>query len=196
MKTDVIRVSSREDRMEEALKQAEKTAVYKELSQKNALHLRLLTEEMMSMMRAIAGDVEGSFWIEDEGGVFRLNLQVEADMSAKKREQLISASSSGRNEADKGIMGKIRAFFEPDEDYPVLFNMYYSDEIDDVNSAALAWSLDLYRDEIMQSVQENREGAKEAWDELEKSVVSRVADNVKVSIRGREILMVIEKKMA
>ena len=65
MKTDVIVVSSNGERMEEALAQVEKVAAFKGLSGKNALHLRLLTEEMMGMMRSITGETEGQFWIED-----------------------------------------------------------------------------------------------------------------------------------
>ena len=57
MKTDVIAVSSRDDRIAEALRQTEKVAAYKELAPKDALHLRLLTEEMMGLMRAVTGDV-------------------------------------------------------------------------------------------------------------------------------------------
>ena len=38
--------------------------------------------------------------------------------------------------------------------------------------------------------------AKDAWDELEKSVVKHVADDIKVSIRGREAEMIIMKKLA
>ena len=194
MKTDVIVVSSKGDQMETALKLADKTAVFKELSAKNALHLRLLTEEMMGMIRSVAGDVEGKFWIEDEDGVFKLTLKAEGRLSEAKRAQLLSASSSGKNEATRGIMGKIRAFFEPDDEYPAFFIMSLADG----SGAAygeMSWSLDLYREEVMKSVEENREGAKEAWDELEKSVVSHVADDVKVSIRGRDIEMVIYKKM-
>ena len=37
--------------------------------------------------------------------------------------------------------------------------------------------------------------ARAAWDELEKSVVSHVADDVKIAIRGREVEMTIIKKM-
>ena len=66
MKTDVITVSAKGQRMGAALEQVEKVAAYKELSQKDALHLRLLTEEMMGMMRSITGEPEGQFWIEDE----------------------------------------------------------------------------------------------------------------------------------
>lgn len=50
MKTDVITVSSQGVQMASALNLAEKVAAYKELSGKNALHLRLLTEETMGMM--------------------------------------------------------------------------------------------------------------------------------------------------
>ena len=66
MRTDTIIVSSRGNQMEAALKEAEKVAAYKGLSAKNALHLRLLTEEMMGMMRSITGENTGEFWIEDK----------------------------------------------------------------------------------------------------------------------------------
>lgn len=39
------------------------------------------------------------------------------------------------------------------------------------------------------------ETEKEAWDELEKSVVSHVADDVKISIKGWETEMILEKKI-
>ena len=61
MKSDVITVSSRHDQIEEALKQAEKTAAFKGLSKKGTLHLVLLTEEMMGLMRSITGETEGNF---------------------------------------------------------------------------------------------------------------------------------------
>ena len=61
MKSDVISVSSMKDQTDAVMEQAEKVAVYQGLSTKNALHLRLLAEEMMSMMRAITGDVRGQY---------------------------------------------------------------------------------------------------------------------------------------
>ena len=87
MKTDIIVVSSKGERMEAALNQAEKVAAYKSLSPKNTLHLRLLTEEMMGMMRSITGETQGKFWIEDEDGVYELHLQVSTRMNSEKREQ-------------------------------------------------------------------------------------------------------------
>ena len=116
MKTDTILVSSRGREMETALKQAEKAAAYKGLGTKSALQLRLLTEEMMGLMRSITGETEGTFWIEDEEGVYQLHLKTENRMDEKQKEELIAVSSEGRNEAAKGLMGKIRAFFEPPMD--------------------------------------------------------------------------------
>ena len=194
MKTDVITISSSGEHMEAALAQAEKVAAYKGLNGKNALHLRLLTEEMMGMMRSIAGRVQGKFWIEDEDGIYQLHLTVHTSMSEQKREKLLSAASSGKNEASKGIMGKIRAFFEPAEDNPLFVTSMMSDGPEGLTD--MNWSMYAYREQLERYVAEQRDGAAEAWDELEKSVVSHVADDVKVSIRGRDVEMIISKKMA
>ena len=118
MKTDVIVVSSKGARMEEALKEVDKVAGYKGLSHKSALHLRLLTEEMMGLMRSITGETEGCFWIEDQDNVYELHLQTTTRMTSLKREKLLSAATSGKNESAKGFMGHIRDFFDrgADED--------------------------------------------------------------------------------
>lgn len=190
MKTDVTVVSSRGKKMDDALIQADKVAAYKNLSHKSALHLRLLTEEAMGMLRSIAGDVEGKFWIEDDGDVYELHLQVKTDTDEQQRKQLISASTSGKNEATRGLMGKIRAFFEPVDGLPVFFDTYPDGMFPDA-----PWSMREYEQQLRVYLKEKRDGAADAWDELEKSVISHVADDVKVSIRGRQVEMVIVKKM-
>ena len=111
MKTDVIVVSSKGSQIELALNQVDKVAAYKELTQKDALHLRLLAEEMMAMMRSITGETQGKFWIEDQDGVYELHLQAATRMTSTKREKLLSAATSGKNESAKGFMGKLRDFF-------------------------------------------------------------------------------------
>ena len=199
MKTDVIVVSSRGDRMETALSQAEKVAAYKGMSVKDTLHLRLLTEEMMCMMRSLTGETEGLFWIEDENDVYQLHLKVETIMDSEKRDQLLSVSSSGRNSSARGIMGRIRDFFDRGADAdlasPLLMPSMY-----DHNSSTviLDWEWSMREYETMLSNQKNDSDPRirEAWDELEKSVVNHVADDIKVFIRGRLVEMVITKKMA
>ena len=201
MKTDVIVVSSKGRRMEQALLQAEKTAAFKGLSPKSALHLRLLTEETMGLMRSITGETEGQFWIEDRDGVFEVHLLVETRLTSLKREKLLEVSSSGKNESAKGLMGKIRDFFDQGADLDVsglTSPLLLAGAYEHSSTATLdwEWSMARYEDELSTRVERREEDALEAWDELEKSVVAHVADDVKVSIRGPRVEMIILKKMA
>ena len=192
MKTDIMLISSDGSNMDAALAQVDKAAAYKGLSSKNTLYLRLLAEETMSMMRAITGNVEGEFWLEDEDQVYTLHLRVNSLITEKKREQLLSASTSGKNEATRGFMGKIRSFFEPSSSVP-MFSAGFGAGSPQMYSNCI-WSLDDYREQLRLCGEQDQ--AKAAWDELEKSVVAHVADNVKVSIRGNSVEMILLKKLA
>lgn len=192
MKTECIVVSSKGKGMDAALAQADQTAEQMGLAPREALRMRLLVEEMMSMMRSIIGQLEGKFWIETDGGAYRLVLQAKTLMDTEQRKQLLSASSSGKNEAHRGLMGKIRAFFEP---MPITDTPAYLLEaaIPGNEEGELTWSLEAYRERLRKR-KESSEGALEEWDELEKSVVSHIADNVEVSIRGYDVNVTIYRK--
>jgi hypothetical protein len=201
MKTDVITVSSRGNRMDAALAQVDKVCAYKGLNGKNALHLHLLAEEMMGMMRSITGETSGQFWIEDEDDVYSLHLAVNTSMNSGKRDQLLSAATSGKNESAKGLMGRLRDFFdrESDEDVAALSSSLLMPEMYDQFSSPtleMEWTMARYESGLASRVEQDDPAAKEAWDELEKSVVAHVADDVKVSIRGRSVEMIIIKKLA
>ena len=195
MKSDVLVISSEGNGMEEVLAQVDAVAAYKELSGKNAMYLRLLAEETMALMRAITGDVKGAFWIEDQDGAFEMHLKVETMTDEKKRDQLLAASTSGKNEATRGFMGKVRAFFQRPSDLPA-FSTGFVGAGAPLSYRNYVWSMEDYRSQLQMYRAQNREGAQAAWDELEKSVVAHVADDVKVSIQGRTVEMTILKKMA
>ena len=200
MKTDKISVSSQGARMNAALEQADKVAAYKGLSMKDALHLRLLTEEMMGLMRSITGEREGIFWIGDEDGEYRLHLQVRTLLNSEEREQLLAVSSSGRNESAKGLMGRIRDFFDwgSDEDLATYTSpLLLPDAFEYTSSPSLdwEWSMARYENALSTQMEQGDQKVREAWDELEKSVVSHVADEVKVSIRSGTVEMIIYKKL-
>ena len=190
MKSEVIAVSGREDRTDRVLEQASRMASIQKLSRKGALHLRLLSEEMMCLLRAVAGDVDGEFWIENNGPSYELHLRCSTVMDERRRRMLLSASSSGRNEAARGFLGKLRAFFEPTADLPLLCSFDTSGIYGDIS-----WSMRSYQQTLRRDLDRNREGAGEAWDELEKSVLSRLADDVKVGIRGSEVEMTVFRNL-
>lgn len=201
MKTDVIMVSSRGKQMETALEQADKVAAYKGLPAKDALHLRLLTEEMMGMMRSITGEKEGMFWIEDQGGEYQLHLKVRTMLTSEEKEQLLAVSSSGKNESARGLMGRLRDFFDwgSDADLSAYSSpLLLPDAFEQSSSPMLdwEWSMSRYERALSSQMEQGDQTVKEAWDELEKSVVSHVADDVKVSIRSGTVEMIIIKKLA
>ena len=201
MKTDEITIDSRGKRMETALAQAEKVAAYKGLAGRDALSLRLLTEEMLGLMRALTGEPEGVFWIEDdERGEYRLHLRVRTRLNSEERAQLLSVSSTGKNESAKGLMGRLRDFFDWGSDAdlanysgPLLMPEMY--ESTSSPSLDWEWSMVRYEDALNTRLAQADPAAKEAWDELEKSVVKHVADDVRVSIRNGNVEMVLIKKM-
>jgi len=199
MKTDEILIDSRGRRMETALGQAEKVAEYKGLGAKETLQLRLLTEEMLGLMRALTGESEGIFWIEDEEGEYRLHLRVRTRLNSEERAKLLAVSSSGKNESAKGLMGRLRDFFDWGSDAdianysgPLLMPEMY--ENSSSPSLDWEWSMVRYEEALNSRMADADEAAKEAWDELEKSVVTHVADDIRVGIRNGNVEMVILKK--
>ncbi len=187
--------------MKEALAQAEKVAAYKELNSKNALHLRLLAEEMLAMMRSITGETDGLFWIDVKDNDYQLHLQTVTRMNSTKRSQLIAASTTGENESAKGFMGRLREMFDRSADQDVIaFSnpLLMSGALDSSSTPVLdwEWSMSRYEENLASMIDSNNDNAREAWDELEKSVVHSVADEVRVSIKGQQAEMIIYKKMS
>ena len=202
MKTDVIEIRANGKGMESVLTETERAAAYRELTPKQALRLRLLAEEMTGMLRTLVGDERFRFWIESEGTAFALHLQTETIMTQKLREALLNTSSSGKNEAAKGFMGRLREIFTAMSELynPAMAETMYGYSYVDVtgfdasvdvspDAALLGWSLRAYRE----AVAENKEKEPEKWDELEKSITAKLADDVKIFIRGNNVEMVIEK---
>ena len=98
-------------------------------------------------------------------------------------------------------MGRLRDFFDwgSDEEIAAYSGpLFAADMFEHSSSAALdwEWSMRRYESELSTRMQQNDAAALEAWDELEKSVVTRVADDVKVYIRSGTVELVILKKMA
>ena len=112
MKSDVIRIDSKGNGFREAIVQTDKTAVFVGLNQDQSLDLQLLTEEMLSLVRSVTGEVKASFWIESEAKAFELHMTAKTVMDREKRRQLIESSTSRKNEAATGFLGRLRNAFE------------------------------------------------------------------------------------
>ncbi len=204
MKTDVITISPMGDGMAEALRQTEMAATYRGLTPKESLRLRLLSEEMLGMLRTVVGDERSSFWVEAEDKDFSLHLSTRVRMNSDMREELLKTATSGKNAAVKGFMSRVRDIFtqlgEPDGDRTPIAPMNYGFSYVDVDSfdastgvtthgLLYGWSMKEYKN----ALEDHRAEEPEKWDELEKSITARLADEVKIFIRGKAVEMVVEK---
>ncbi len=205
MKSDVITITPEGEGVEEALAETGKAAAFRGLNAKQTLRLRLLAEEMTGMLRTIVGAAPLRFWVESEKNAFSLHLSADTQADYAMREALLKTSTTGKNEAAKGFMGRIRDIFTrlcETNDLNALSTEYgysyvgvvgYDASIDmSPNAALYGWSLSAYRE----AVEEHREAEPEKWDELEKSITAKLADEVKIFIRRNTVEMVIEKTFA
>ena len=199
MKTEPITISSSGAGMSEALAVTEKLGIEKGLERKPVLHLRLLSEELFGMLRGIAGDVKADYWIEAEGTGFELHMKSEIKMTDEAKSQLLAASSSGKNSAATGFMGRIKVmiadFLLASSEvmpYAVMNTASAYPMGNAINATSSAWSLIDYKTDVKKHLDDSKE-AGEAWDELEKSIVANVADDVKVKIVGKNVEIIVYK---
>ena len=196
MRSNICKIEKGTKDLATILRESEKVAVYNELTHKQTLQLRLLCEEIDSMLPEIIDDFEGDLWIEFEEGVCKVNVSIRfSEFTVEKKDELIRISKNKKNAAAVGITGKIRSAVE---------NIFLDEETIRVcatssdayylgtgcSDYACLWSLEKYRNDTRQK--ENTE----SWDELEKSVIASVADDVIVGVKGKQANITIVKKFA
>lgn len=206
MKTKEIIIASSGQGMDEALLETERIGVESGLTPKEVLRLRLLTEELFGMMRSILGLVLARFQVEEENNTFSIRLDSTVQMTQEMRKQLMSVSSEGRNAAAVGFMGKLRdmisvALLPNESGLSILsgFSMGMMSTVRNTDAIArqanekmFSWSMSKYKSEVEGLRDEDRE-AEEAWDELEKSIVANIADEVSVLVQGSDVKIIITK---
>ena len=203
--TERIKISNTGSGMQDALNLTEHIAGVMSLNERNKFHARLLAEELLSMVRAITGEFNAEYWLEAENKTCTLHLEAKADLDYSKKRELISASTQGTNTAQRGIMERIRDIIEAglyniQEGFNIqaeygtgMFN-YGAIGITDsgMSEAIYSWSMQKYKDDLKEE-HEDSESDSEAWDELEKSIIANIADDVKVGINRDGIELTIYK---
>lgn len=201
MKSKVCHLISSRSPIDPILAEAEKTAAYAGLEKQDALQLRLLSEEMTGILKGIAGDFSADFWIEESNKKFQLHLAAGVRLNREKKDQLIAVSTSGKNDAYHGIMGKIGQIFEAYMDhYDEVsayctkngINLSQTDMLTGGSSLQpdgfVVWSFNRYKDTVKDQRLDER------WDELEQSIVASIADDITVSVRNNQAEIIVTKR--
>jgi len=205
LKSNICKLNEDLTCLKAVLAEVEKVTTYNGLEDKKALRLRLLAEELCGMLPGLIENFSGEFWAENDGDDYKLHVELKADdMSIDLRDELISVSKSGKNAAAKGVMGKIRAVAEtmllaasdpdlsvPSEEYYDYcgYNMgfgYIDPTISYETGYVYSWSLFNYKT----AVEEKEE---DAYAELERSIVAKLADDIIVGVRGKNVEIIVKK---
>ena len=206
MKSNICKLNEDLTCLKAVLAEVEKVASYNGLEDKKALRLRLLAEELCGMLPGLIENFSGEFWAENDGDNYELHAELKAgDMSLELRDELISVSKAGKNAAATGIMGKIRAVAETmllaafdselapisaDEEYHDYngYNMgfgYIDPVLSDKAGYVYSWSLFNYKTAVYDKEDE--------YAELERSIVAKLADDIIVGVRGKNVEIVVKK---
>ncbi len=194
MKSNICNLNKDTTCLSAVLSEVEKMADYNNLQGKSKLRLRLLAEELCGMLPGLINNFDGEFWVENFDGEYQLHVALNADsIDAEVKKSLIAISTSGKNAAAKGIMGKIRDIVEnmllSEAAYPTCdsyYTMGIMPYVPDVGGM-YSWSLRQFKDVAQQTKDD------EVLDGLEKSIVSNLADDILVGVRGRKVEITVKK---
>ncbi|MBP3856457.1 MAG: hypothetical protein IK990_12695 [Ruminiclostridium sp.] len=204
MKTDVYKFERSVDDIDNIVSIVEKTAAYNSLDTMQTLRLTLLSEELVELLPNLLICGEGSFWIENKGMNFEIHAAVRADdlLSGKERKEILSVSTSGKNAAAVGIVSKIKIAAETmfanyalsvgtagdvELEYDENSDFTQLGMFEDPIGYSNEWSLVNYKKKIKNDTP--------AWDELEKSIIANMADDVVVGIKDSKVEITIKKKL-
>ena len=199
MKSNVCKIENGTKDLAAILNESERVAEYNGLTHKQTLQLRLLCEEIDGLLPNIIDVFDGELWIDFEDGVCKVCVSIEfPEFNSNKKEELVAIAKNKKNAAAVGIVGKIRDAIENvflNEEAMCAMSVSssifcYTNSYTDGIDYTYSWTLEQYRN----SVKKNEQA--EAWDELEKSVIASVADDVIVGVKGKRADITIVKKFA
>lgn len=173
MKSDIIKVDNSGTGFARATDQAKKVAQFKGLDEMQTIELQVLTEEMLSLVRSITGQVNASFWIEFDNAQVDLHLTTKAVLDREKRQELIASSSSRKNEAANTFLGRLRDMYEE----AMASDAEHYQPSDDILN------------DLPQGIYEEPE-----WDGYERSILRKLADDIKIGIQGDTVDITVSKE--
>ena len=201
--SDKFMVNSDAGRMAAARYATENFAWQAKLDKRDTLRLDLLVEETLGMVKAMLDDFYGQIWFVADGKACEIHFEATSDMDVEKRQELLSVSSTGKNVAHRGFMAKLgevisgalHGFGRTMDAYgqeTVKYGIVHSPSPMMGNADMMTvWTLQTYRDGLDQASDDDAEAA---LDELEKSIVAKLADDILVGVKGDRINLVIKKQ--
>jgi hypothetical protein len=136
-----------------------------------------------------------NYSLEKDSSSFTITLVTSAWSDEETKKQFLELSSSGKNDAYKGIKGFFKSILDSLMSGVIASGEGYSrsefgySDMENDCSSMYRWRLSEYVDRTP------IEKVKEKWDGLEKSIIMNFADDISISIRDDIIEMAIIKNI-
>ena len=179
VRSSIVNVSSSGKGADEALAMTERLSTDSGLDKKDKLHLRLINEELIGLLQSLKGDVGAEYYLEVSGQDYELHLNAEVELTPEMKNKFI-ASWSKENTESKGFSGRLKE---------VIGSALISRK-----DPVLYWSMGDYKEEIERKARFKDNGSSNAMDELERSIIANLADDISIKIEGNRVEIVVYKK--
>lgn len=175
------------------------------LDRKNAMRAKLVFEETLGMLTEMAEDFKAVVWLEKYKKCYCIKLNLKTDIDLNKKNDFLSLSKDQKNDSVKGFMDKVGDVIQNGllgyENAIRLSQQYVGGivnygtmgmygSVESVQEYGFMWTLDSFRNSL-DNVMESDDASKQAWDELEKSIVANIASDVIVGVKGNKVSMSI-----
>lgn len=188
-----IKIDKTESSIKKALDEAERYAASENLDKKMRMRMRLLSEEILTLTKSITKINNGEFHIERDDGNYQICIDAEANINHETKEKLVEISSNGTNAAFSGATGSILNAIDS------MLHMKSDANKNDANRDASVmersisssdgdyrWSLNIFNEKS------NEEPENVISSEATKmSVLNNLAEDVKISVKGNNLSIVV-----
>ncbi len=196
MKTDIIHISENGEGVSEALHALEETGLMQGFDTREARRLRLLTEETLELVAGITGHMDAEFCADIRDDEWEIRLTAKPTPTSIKKAGLLSLYY-----APYGLANKIAVLFEtPFENLVKNEEAIREIGIRRVDEALVremgrsgdgfVWTLDSYELSVFDSRSEKKD---ENWDEINRSIIASLSDEVRIFVFPENAELVILK---
>ena len=199
MKTDKLWISNTVRRNSDTNEILHEFAETNRIEGKDYSHLCLLAEETLGMVSQMLNVYDGQLWLEGTAAGYEIIL--EADVHENHDGKAVPDTSPIGFMAKVAVMMNCSYMFESiaeiPEDLAGMLPDYMSYGMREKKESPVwagRWSLSAYRWQL-KKLREEKPAARIALEELEKSIVAQLADEVTIGIHGHRIRLVISKRI-
>ena len=177
-----------------AITEVERYTSAENLEKGTKLRIRLLSEELLSLVSGLPRMKEGSFYIEREGTDYAICFDADAKISKETREKLVSVSSTNVNDAYIGLSGVFTHAIDSMMAMSINDQKGISKSSMDTMEQSIGkaendyrWSYNIYKEKENENLAsfDNEDIINE--DEIGKSVLTSLSDDIRISVRTKHV---------